>query len=86
MLCYVLSLLILCRSVDLLRSVLAARDAGAVYSIVFVGINGVGEHSYIQAPLCTLSLGLDYHEYFVIRAALRVVAAITACAPRSCSC
>jgi signal recognition particle GTPase len=45
-----------CRSVDLLRSVLAARDAGAVYSIVFVGINGVGKHSCTLTPLHTNSV------------------------------
>ncbi|KAG5177908.1 signal recognition particle receptor subunit alpha [Tribonema minus] len=31
------------KSTDLLRAVLAARDAGTVYSAVFVGINGVGK-------------------------------------------
>jgi signal recognition particle receptor subunit alpha len=31
------------RSTDLLRAVLAAKEAGRVYSAVFVGINGVGK-------------------------------------------
>ena len=31
------------RSTDVLRDVLAARDKKKVFSIVFVGINGVGK-------------------------------------------
>jgi hypothetical protein len=48
---YLSPLCVIRRSVDLLRSVLAAREAGAVYSIVFVGINGVGEPSYTLITL-----------------------------------